>query len=72
MNTVNKFDNNPLPPNVNNSKIITNYFQKEPEGIGSFSNDNTLVSIPLQYNNPNKESLRSQQILITPYNCIRY
>jgi hypothetical protein len=34
---------------------------------------NTLIQIPLQYNSPSSsEQLRSQEILITPYNRIKY
>jgi len=31
-----------------------------------------LIKIPLQMNNPYNEQLRSQEILITPYNRIKY
>ena len=31
-----------------------------------------LIKIPLQYNDPYNERLRSQDILITPYNKIKY
>ena len=31
-----------------------------------------LIKIPLQLNEPNNEPLRSQEILITPYNQIKY
>ena len=33
---------------------------------------NELLKIPLQYNDPYNEQLRSQDILITPYNKIKY
>ncbi len=38
------------------------------------SNDlsKNLINIPLQYNDPTREQLRSQPILITPYNRIKY
>jgi hypothetical protein len=32
----------------------------------------TLLEIPLQFNEPYTEQLRSQEILITPYNQIKY
>lgn len=31
-----------------------------------------LIKIPLQYNSPTNEQLRSQDILVTPYNKIKY
>jgi hypothetical protein len=31
-----------------------------------------LIKIPLQFNDPVNEQLRSQEILITPYNAIKY
>ena len=31
-----------------------------------------LIKIPLQYNDPRNEQLRTQEILITPYNRIKY
>ncbi len=31
-----------------------------------------LINIPLQYNYPYNEQLRTQQVLITPYNKIKY
>ena len=34
--------------------------------------ETTLIEIPLQYNEPYSEQLRSQEILITPYNHIKY
>jgi hypothetical protein len=34
--------------------------------------ETTLIDIPLQYNEPYNEQLRSQEILITPYNQIKY
>ena len=34
--------------------------------------DTTLLEIPLQYNEPYSEQLRSQEVLITPYNKIKY
>jgi len=37
------------------------------EGLSS-----ELINIPLQYNDPTREQLRSQPILITPYNRIKY
>ena len=34
--------------------------------------ETTLLQIPLQYNEPYSEQLRSQDVLITPYNQIKY
>ena len=34
--------------------------------------DTKMIKIPLQYNYPYNEQLRSQDILITPYNKIKY
>ena len=34
--------------------------------------DTQLIKIPLQYNEPYNEQLRTQNILITPYNKIKY
>ena len=34
--------------------------------------DTQLINIPLQYNYPYNEQLRTQQVLITPYNKIKY
>jgi hypothetical protein len=31
-----------------------------------------LIKIPLQFNDPNQEQLRTQEILITPYNKVKY
>jgi hypothetical protein len=31
-----------------------------------------MLQIPLQFNEPYNEQLRSQEILITPYNCVKY
>ena len=31
-----------------------------------------LIKIPLQYNEPHNEQLRTQEVLITPYNRIKY
>jgi hypothetical protein len=31
-----------------------------------------LIKIPLQFNDPVNEQLRSQEVLITPYNAIKY
>ena len=31
-----------------------------------------LIKIPLQFNEPNQEQLRTQEILITPYNKVKY
>jgi len=35
-------------------------------------NDNQMIKIPLQYNYPYNEQLRTQDILITPYNKVKY
>ena len=35
-------------------------------------NENKLIKIPLQFNVPYDEQLRSQDILITPYNKVKY
>jgi hypothetical protein len=38
-----------------------------------YSGGNTeLIRIPLQYNYPYNEQLRSQPVLITPYNKVKY
>lgn len=31
-----------------------------------------MIEVPLQLNDPYNEQLRSQQTLITPYNCVKY
>ena len=38
----------------------------------NFSEPTQLIKIPLHYNEPYGEQLRSQDILITPYNKIKY
>ena len=34
--------------------------------------DTQMIKVPLQYNYPYNEQLRSQDILITPYNIVKY
>jgi hypothetical protein len=34
--------------------------------------DTQLISVPLQYNYPYDETLRAQDILITPYNKVKF
>ena len=34
--------------------------------------ETNMINIPLQMNSPNEEQLRTQKILITPYNKIKY
>jgi hypothetical protein len=31
-----------------------------------------LLQLPLQVNNPYGEPLRTQEIMVTPYNCVKY
>ena len=62
----------PVNPNVLKSKLYKNFFEKDQSDLGKLCNVNTLVNIPLQFNDPNEEILRSQQVLITPYNFIKY
>ena len=48
------------PPTANTNQLL-------------YSGGNTeLISVPLQYNYPYPEQLRSQPVLITPYNKIKY
>jgi hypothetical protein len=48
------------------------YILNQDHGNNILNEKYKLVSIPLQLNNPTTESIRSQQILITPYNCGKY
>jgi hypothetical protein len=70
-----------LPPvntNVMNSVIKNDIpFSNPDSGPGNqlvySGGTNQLIQIPLQYNDPfQPEQLRSQNILITPYNRIKY
>ena len=45
---------------------------KQYPNIDCSNNNCDLVELPLQYNNPTNEVLRSQSVLITPYNCTKY
>ena len=75
----------PYNPPVNPMAMestITNSIPASPELFYGSTNtnelrysggDSQLISIPLQYNYPNgTEMLRSQPILITPYNRVKY
>jgi hypothetical protein len=71
--------NPPVNPNVFNSLVYETIPVQEPlfnETGGNelnYSGGTTeLIKIPLQYNVPQNEALRTQDILITPYNRIKY
>jgi len=77
--------NPPVNPNVMNSVIQTVVPSSsdlyapfnEHENVSTnqlyySGGTNKLIKIPLQVNDPTDEQLRSQDILITPYNRIKY
>jgi hypothetical protein len=62
--------NPPVNPNVKQTTITR---PKEGSLLNYSGGQNELLNIPLQFNVPNdNEQLRSQPILITPYNRIKY
>ena len=68
-------NNPPVSPNVFHSEIVSGIPGSQElygEPVSNLLDDNELIKIPLQYNTPNQEALRSQDILITPYNRIKY
>jgi hypothetical protein len=65
----------PVNPNVLQTTLVDT-FSGSADLYGSVASNlldnNELIKIPLQYNVPYNEQLRSQEILITPYNRIKY
>jgi hypothetical protein len=65
------------PALYSNQDTLSNYTLEQPS-IGdtnqlNYSGGTTqLIKIPLQYNEPYNEQLRTQEVLITPYNRIKY
>ena len=71
----------PVNPNVNNVQKITNVTYNDPNDLYYSLLEDTytlnqgeieLIKVPLQMNDPYNEILRSQDILVTPYNSIKY
>ena len=71
----------PVNPNVTQSVIVDNipaspelnFFPGNDNLLNYSGGETQLIQIPLQYNDPYEpEQLRSQEILITPYNRIKY
>jgi hypothetical protein len=69
----------PYSPPVNSTvtkSVITTQVPGSPELFGESAEnllgDQKLIKIPLQYNSPYNEQLRTQEVLITPYNRIKY
>jgi hypothetical protein len=62
----------------NNQEYGTTYYMldtppaSDTNQLISSSGPDEMIKIPLQYNEPYNEQLRSQDILVTPYNKIKY
>ena len=67
--------NPPVNPMIMNT-LLVNKIQGSSELFGETADnlldDQELIKIPLQFNDPYNEQLRSQNVLITPYNRIKY
>ena len=69
----------PTSPPVNTNVLETTLIDTFPGSaelygsvVPNLLDNNELIKVPLQYNVPYNEQLRSQNILITPYNRIKY